>query len=310
MRYPRFAKRLPASVDVVLGLQLYDEAEELALEGQRREPKSMLYAGVHALVAERRGNMEEAVRRWQHVRKQFPNYWMGYVNGGMCLRAAGQLDAADEMLATATRLFPNQPRAWIDWAHLAEHRQDWVEAARRWQVVLDQTRHVAGHIGIARAMEKLGRMDEAEERLRSAQIHFPLFEEVSIALLRLARTRGDKDAVVARCADTVRRFPLLPSGYREGARFLVEMDSCDEAATILQAAIDRFPKEAWPTVDHASLAHMRQDWAAAAALWKAVRAAWPDRQDGYFRGAEAMTALGRTDEAAQLKAVYRDRSAR
>jgi tetratricopeptide (TPR) repeat protein len=309
-RYPRVAKRLAASVDVVLGLRLYDEAEELALEGQRREPKNQLYAGVYALAAERRGETEEAIRRWEHVRKQFPGYSMGYVNGGMCLRAVGQLDAAEEMLATATRLFPHDGRAWIDWANLAEFRGDWVESARRWQVVIDRTRHVAGEIGIARAMEKLGRMDEAEERLRNAQFRFPLFDEVLIARLRLAHARGDKDAVAERCAETIRRFPLLPLGYREGARYLVEMGSYDEAANILQAAIDRFPKEAWPAVECASLAHMRKDWAPAAALWAAVRAGWPDRQDGYFRGAEALAALGQPDEAAQLRAAYRARSAR
>jgi hypothetical protein len=78
-------------------------------------------------------------------------------------------------------------------------------------------------------------------------------------------------------------------------------DGCyDDAEAILLAAIDRFPAEVWPAVEYASLAHTRQDWVAATTRWVEVRAGWPDRQVGYSRGAEALAALGRKDEAMLL----------
>ena len=82
-----------------------------------------------------------------------------------------------------------------------------------------------------------------------------------------------------------------------------------DAETILLAAIDRFPAEAWPRVEYAELANTQQDWTAAEARWAAVRAAWPGRQDGYLRAAEALAALGRQDEAAQLRAEHRHKFA-
>ena len=106
-----------------------------------------------------------------------------------------------------------------------------------------------------------------------------------------------------RWADTRRRFPLLPVGYQGGFRQLLEMGRYADAEAILLAAIDRFPAEAWPAVEYASLAHTQQDWVAAVdALGSGTRRmARPARW--LFRGAEALAALGRHDEAAQLRAA-------
>jgi hypothetical protein len=82
-----------------------------------------------------------------------------------------------------------------------------------------------------------------------------------------------------------------------------------DAETILLEAIDRFPAEAWPTVECAFLARKQQDRAGEAEHWAAVRAGWPDRLDGYAGGAEALAALGRHDEAAELRAEHQRRPA-
>jgi hypothetical protein len=110
-------------------------------------------------------------------------------------------------------------------------------------------------------------------------------------------------------ADSRRRFPLLPFGYQGGFRQLLEMDRLIDAEAVLLAAIDRFPEEAWPRVEHASLAHTRKDWAVASTRWAVVRASWPDRLDGYLRGAEALAALGRPEQAEKLRAEHRLRIA-
>jgi hypothetical protein len=133
--------------------------------------------------------------------------------------------------------------------------------------------------------------------------------EIVISLARLANLRGDKEEAVRCWADVRRRFPLLPLGYREGLRQLLDMGRPADAETILLAAIERFPTEVWPRVEYAELAVTQQDWTAAEARWAAVRAAWPGRQDGYLRAAEALTALGRQDEATQLRAEHRHKFA-
>jgi hypothetical protein len=143
----------------------------------------------------------------------------------------------------------------------------------------------------------------------AAQARHPIVHEVAVALARLADQRGDREAAVMHWADTRRRFPLLHFGYQGGFRQLVEMGRYADAEVILLAAIDRFPEQAWPAVEYASLAHTRQDWAAAAGRWAVVRTGWPDRQDGYLRGIESLAALGRQDEVAQLNAEHQFRFA-
>jgi tetratricopeptide (TPR) repeat protein len=310
MRYPRFAKESRDALDILLGLERFDEAEALMLEGQKREPRDPFYVDGYALVAERRGDTEVAIRRWNAVRKRFPSDCMGYAHEANCLREAGNMEAAEALSNETTKLFPKDARAWLGLAYIAEHRCDWPEAIRRWELVCEKFRHITAEIGVARGLEKLGRFEEAEQRLKAAQPRAPLMHVIPVALARLATQRGNKEEAVLRWADAQRHFPLLPFGYQGGFRQLVEMARFADAETILRAAIDRFPAEAWPAVEYASLAQTQEDWAAAAERWATVRAGWPDRPDGYVRGAAASAALGRHDEAVELKAELQRRSAR
>jgi predicted Zn-dependent protease len=277
----------------------------------RRAPRDPFYASNYALVAEQRGDTEVAIQRWDLVRKKFPGHLTGYVHGAICLRRAGQLEAAEELNKNSVQLFPKDIRTWLEWARAAEFRRDWPEVLRRWEAVSEKFQHVQCDIGVARGLEELGRIEEAEQRLKEVRARAPLIEVIPITLARLANLRGDKEEAVLRWADTRQRFPLLASGYQGGFRQLLEIGRDAEAETLLLAAIGRFPAEAWPTVEYASLAHNRQDWAAAAAAarWAAVRAGWPDRPDGCLRGAEALAGLGQHDEATELRAEHQRRSA-
>jgi tetratricopeptide (TPR) repeat protein len=306
-RYPHFARMSRDALEIELGLKRFDEAEALMLEGQRRAPRDPFYANGYASVAERRGDTEEAIRRWGQVRKKFPGAWMGYVRGAMCLGLTGQFEVAEALSKQAIKLFPREAQAWISSARIAEHRRDWPAALHRWEIVRDKLNHISSDTGIARSLEGLGRIEEAEAQLKMAQRRQPLVPEIASSLARLSNFRGDKEETVTRWADARRRFPLMAFGYREGFRHLVGMGRHEDAEVILLAAIDRFPTEAWPAVEYASLATTRKDWEAAATRWAAVRAGWSDRQDGYLRGAEALAALGRQDEAAQLRDEHQSR---
>jgi tetratricopeptide (TPR) repeat protein len=302
VRYPHFARTARASLDVLLALKRFDEAEALVLEGRKREPVEPFYAGGYARVAESRGDLDEAITRWSTARKQFPAYPDAYVGGGSCLRRVGRLDEAEALIKKAIEIFPREVPPWIEWGRAAEARADWQQAIQRWESFYQKFRNSHGDIGVAHGLMKLGRLDEAEERLRAAQLRFPIMPEISIALAQVAEQRGDKDEAVRRWADTLRRFPLMHVGYQSSIRVLREMGRIADADTVAVAAIDRFPTDAWPAVEAATLATERGDWEAAVQRWEAVRKGWPDRQDGYSRGAEALTALGRLDEAAELKA--------
>ncbi|MDR3529538.1 MAG: tetratricopeptide repeat protein [Rhodopila sp.] len=302
-RFPAFAKTSHDSLGVMLGLELFDEAETIMHEGMRRAPGDQFYAGGYAEVAERRGDMSEALRRWQFVQKRFPSWWKGYVHNAICLRRTGDLDQSDALLVRAVGLFHDMVPVWVEWGRAADCRHDWTESLRRWEAVSQRfDNHAVGHGGIARALEELGRLDEAEERFTSARMRFPLAVEIYIALARIAYSRGDKMEAVRRWTDTKRRFPLMPFGYEGEIRLLRELRRYSDAEVVALEAIDRFPTDQWPIVEYATLASDRQDWPQAVERWAVVRSAWPGRGDGYLRAAEALSMLGREAEALALRA--------
>jgi len=306
-RYPNFARGSPDALPILTGLQLFDDAEALMREAQIRKPRDPRLACDYALVAERRGHVKEAILRWDRVRKKFPLDPAGYMHGVLCLRLDDQLEAADALSRRAIKHFPDDVHVHIEWARLAEHQRDWPEALRRWEVVCAKFRNVDGDLGLARILVEMSLFDEADLRLKQAQSRRPLMEVIAIARARLANRRGDKEEEVLRWADTVRRFPLVRLGYQEGFRLLLDMGREADAEAILLAAIDRFTEEAWPAIEYARLANTRRDLATAVTRWADVRARWPDRKEGYVEGAAALAALGRQDEAVELKVEYQRR---
>jgi tetratricopeptide (TPR) repeat protein len=188
VRYPAFAKSSHDSLDVLLGLQRFDEAESLMLEGRERF-NDPFYAEGYALVAEHRGDISEAILRWNIVRKTWLGSWMSYVQGVNCLCRADQMDVAEGLAQRAIKRFPDEVRTWLEWARAAECAYDWPEAIRRWEIVCEKFQHVHGDLGVARGLEALGRADDAERRLIGARVRRPLVAEIAIALARLATFR-------------------------------------------------------------------------------------------------------------------------
>jgi tetratricopeptide (TPR) repeat protein len=302
-RYPAFARSAPDAVEIEMGLGRFDEAEALIVEKRQSAPRDPQFAGWYGLLGQRRGDDDEAIRRWAEVRRTFPRYWMGYVFGSRCLRRAGKLVEAEALAKRAIQLFPNEAQAWFEWAQLAEQRSDWPQALARWDAVREKYQHVQGEIGSARALAELGRFDEAEQRLREAQHRRPLLDEIAIALARLAAQRNaDPEEVVVRWADVRRRCPQVLVGYQEGYRELAAIGRDAEAETLLLAAMENIPAEPWPAVEYAQRAHTQKAWEAAANRWAEVRAKWPHRPDAYYRAAEALAVLGRHEEAIKLQA--------
>jgi tetratricopeptide (TPR) repeat protein len=304
-KYPAFAKWHNDALPILIGLQRFDEAERLALEGERTTRKAQSYAETYAAIAQARGEIGTAVQRWSRVRRKYSQSSKAYVQGIGCLIRAGDADAAEELARAAIQHFPNVDATWMESARVAELRQDWPQALRRWELAKTKFTHTIIEIGIARVLMELGRLEEADERLLQARRRDPLWPEIASQRVRVARLMGDEREEMLRWVDARRRFPLLPFGYREGFRRLLDWGRIAEAEEVLLAAIDRFPTEPWPAEEYAEIASQKQDWAAAEVRWAAVRERWSDREKGYTRGAEALIALGRSDEAAQLKARRR-----
>lgn len=196
------------------------------------------------------------------------------------------------------RAMPDDMTVLLEWGRVAEAREDWAEAYRRWDSL--RTRHPAGFDGAAHALYKLGRTAEAEALLAEGRLLHPIHPGIAIMYARIAHEAGDKVEALKRWAVVRQRFPLDRAGYEAAIRLLREQQEWAEAETIAQAAIERFPAYPWPLAEYAMLAHARKDWVEAARRWAALRAAFPDHKEAQQREAEALAAAGlhATDEAA------------
>lgn len=304
-RIPAFLRTSPDTIEVMLGLEAYDEADKFAAQGVRLFPHQAHHAEGFALVAERRGDLETAITRWAMVRKRFPARPLAYVQGAGCLRRLGRLADADSVIRQAIKLMPDNVAVRLEYGRIGEASGDWSDAYRRWAEISD--RHPAGLIGMAEALHRQGKDAEAEALLEKSRMLWPLEVGMRALYARIAAEAGRIDEAVQRWAVVRDRFPRDQIGYTEGLTLLRAHQRWEEAEAVAAEAVDRFPDRTWPHLEYAMLAHLRRDWPAAASRWAAMREAFPDDPTGYQRGIEALEAAGLTDAADSLRAVLNER---
>lgn len=258
VRCPAFAKTNKDSLDILIRLQLLDEAEDIMRENMKRHPAESFYAGAYAQIAQERKDFPEALKRWKFVMKRHPSSWKGHVSYAVCLCHLEQSDEADKILTKAIALFADEAVPRIEWARNAERRNDYAEALVRWENTYARFKHVVADIGIAQSLEALGRLEEAEARLLEERTRWPLVEQIRITLAQMAYKRGDMDEALRRWADLKIRMPLLRFGYEGELRLLRDLGRFDEAEDVIRQAKDRFPHEAWPDLELAATERMRK----------------------------------------------------
>lgn len=257
-RHRSFVRDYHDSLEVMLLLRRYTEAELLMKEGMALKPGERHYAGGYASVAESQGSYQEALVRWKAVGKKFPGWWKPHVHVGICMRHIGNLDESELALREAVEAFPDSKLARIEWARSAEARQDWPEAIRRWQDVWQFSRHQLADIGIGRALEEIGQLDAAEQHFLQARMRWPLIEELWIGLARIAYKRGQLEESLSRWRSVKERLPMLRHGYEGELRLLREMGRFVEAEAVALEAKNKFPRETWPTTEQAITVRERE----------------------------------------------------
>jgi len=178
------------SIDILLDLKRFDEAEALMASCKREFPGDPHYAQGYALVAQRRGDIAEAIKRWRQVRKRFPGTWMCYVEETVCLVLLGKREEGETLISRAARSFPDTLHIWIQWARSADSREDWLQSAERWQAVSTKFQWVGATTNLSHALERLGRPDEAFDLLVAAESRFSRDPDFRAALNRARKARG------------------------------------------------------------------------------------------------------------------------
>lgn len=300
---PKELLRNPTAYEVLLDLGKFDEAETFTAEAYNRAGPTRSRLEARAVVAQRRNATSDAILRWQEVRRKFPEFPMGYVQCAVCLTAVGRSADAETLLAQAAKRFPEDVFAQVEFARLAADRADWPAAVQRWGAVRVRFDAAIGVSGTAQALREMGQLDEAEAVLLAALPAHPIDLGISIELALVAGRKGDTAQALLRWHEVRRKFPQCWLGYWEETNLLRAAGRMDDAEAALREAVDRLPLDPDPAREFAQFAAARLDWPEAMARWAAFRKAFPNRPEGYEHGAEALVAIGRTEEAAQLRAT-------
>jgi len=152
-----------------------------------------------ATAAHDAGQHDEAFALWCEYREKCPEDPLGYLKAGVALRQSGDFVSADSIFKKGLEKCKNPLSLAIEYAWVAHYQLNWDEALRRWEAVAQSfPRHSAGIIGIGRALIKLIRLEEAEERLSSAASRFPADLFVATTVAEIATAREDWKEAVSR----------------------------------------------------------------------------------------------------------------
>jgi tetratricopeptide (TPR) repeat protein len=314
----RFAIHVKATRDVLqllLGLRLLDEADALLQAGVKLNPHDPFYLEGLARVAQDRGDLTSAIQRWSDFNKKFPSVLTGYSQRAACLVRLARFDEAESILARGIRIAPNDVPMREAHAKLAEAQGNWNLALTRWMTLRDMhdrsniESYQLGALGVAKCLRKAGRLDEAEEQLTDSLMQARVHYVAQTELAGIAQDRGDWSEAARRWESVKTRFPLVPTGYLGYAAVLRRMGREAEVDAVFLEALGRFPDD-WETArDYAVLAEIRQDFAEAARRWESMRNRFPDNEEAYRRGADALATLGETEQSEQLRAERQRRFA-
>jgi tetratricopeptide (TPR) repeat protein len=282
----------------------FDVAESVAVNALDRFPEAPALLIEHAFVAHMRQDWSTAAGRWEVARSRQPEHHIGYVLGAQCLRTSGQVDAAEALLHVAIERFPDLAAPLVELAWTAHVRLDWPAAVERWETVgarfPDQ---VARYTGGSQALQRLGRLDEAEALLAAAVAMFPNELGPLHEYAGLAQYRRDWPEAVRRWERMREMHPEDPRGYQGGVSALRAAGQQEDAEELLTAAVARLPGHMAKLVEYASTVQVRLDWGMVARRCEEMRQAAPDNLQGYTAGARA---LQESQQSAAADALLED----
>jgi tetratricopeptide (TPR) repeat protein len=205
------------------------------VEAIRRLPQNTELPGWEPLrqqaeQAETDGAWETAELLWRIIRTGFPHNWHGYVRGADAQCALKRFEEAEHLLADAAMRFPHQRAIPLARGRLAMQLADWPAAESHWRTALTfDVRSWWVYTELAGALERQGRLLDAEAVLMDAQVHASEPNEITLFTYpaQLAGKRGDWATSTARWVKARRRFPQnmeLPARQYEALMRWAEQD--------------------------------------------------------------------------------------
>ena len=262
----------------------YAEAEAVLCQAMERiEPQQPWLMAEYARLAQRRGDWDEAERRWALFRARFPDQPEGFSGHADALRQAARLEQAEAVATEGVRRFPRSAEIAVAHARVAVDRRDWYVAFRRWQAArprFPDRPEIAAGLGMA--LQFLRRLDEAEAALDEAKARFPHDHDVAIAHAGIAAARYNWPEAHRRWQAVLGRYPQNATAQVGLGVALRELGRLDEADQVLGDALRSFPTHQPLVFGYVWVAIKRRDWPEALRRCELIRERFGET-DAYLR---------------------------
>jgi tetratricopeptide (TPR) repeat protein len=289
-------------------LRRHDEADAVLSEAQAKFPDEPGMLLEFARVAEARKDWPEALRRWNLARERLPGNWQVYTGAAAAFRALKQFDDADAVLSAGLENLPTEPVLLFDYCRIAEAREEWPEAARRWSAAREKLPNQwAVLTGLAHAYRELGRFDEADAVLLEGQEAHPRDIELFIAYAVTAVVQRNLIEARDRWKTVSDRFPQDFRSYINRAQISTDVGDAAGAETAIAEALARFPDKREVLAAWADIASRRGDISEAERRYEAALLTLGNDFDLTIRLFDLRMALSKSAKAADLLTEARGR---
>lgn len=213
-----------------------------------------------------------------------------------------ELDEAEARYRAVIERAPGHTRALVGLAETAQKRGD-QEAALPWlqRAAAAEPEQADIQFRLGRTLLSLGRLEEAEARLRQFLEREPGHAGALVLLAQIANGRGDAAAALALYESAAARDPAMLSAELGKAAALRNLGRLDDAKASYEDLLERAPDHAAALVGLGEIARSQGDPETALRRFEAAAAIRPDRPDLPIRIAETLCDSARFEEA---RAVY------
>jgi tetratricopeptide (TPR) repeat protein len=285
----------PSWVYAGLGNQLLqnkqiDDAEPVFLAACEKYPEQPHGCIGMATIAQRRGQWQLALERWNECLRKFPQQVVSswHLHRGNALLQLGYVSEAEQVFQALTISQPDQPGGWVALAQSAKLRQDWESALTRWENVVTRfPNDTNAHIQSANILIAMGRFDEAEALFQQASEQWPDNPALQEGLARVAQNRGEYVLAATRWQSISQRFPGNLQLLADYIRSLLNVFEFNKALELYAAAAENSQDAEFLAV-LADIHTSRFDWAPALEAMRSVRAYSPENLNLRLKNAELL----------------------
>ncbi len=278
-----------------------DKARTLLIAATERFPATTGPLHELARLAESLRNWPAAERWWRVAIALDPGPWWTYAGLATALREQGCLPEAEALLTAQFQRLAHEPWPFVEHARLAERSKDWPEAAKRWANVTGRFPMVwEAYCGRARALRQQGQMADARVVLEDAVARFPALPAPLHDLAQLAEAEQDWTTAEQRWRESLQLDASIWWAHTGLATALRQQKRTNEARRLLNATIERFPRERGPAIALARMAETEGNWSDAMQRWDQIKRDFPADWDGYQGSIAAALRLRRFAEAENI----------